>query len=80
MSELAEKLYDYSQLDGSELGEMLAAMCQLSKHEGQLGVRLRSALEREMRLQLEWLESNCEVEVIEETSRRKTRVLRFINQ
>jgi hypothetical protein len=77
LNELAGELNDYAVLGPDEYGEYLTALVGLAMQEGLMNFDFCEAVRGEMRAQLEWLKSNCEIVETTQTYKRSRKVLRF---
>jgi hypothetical protein len=57
----ANKLLDYAELEGSELGEFCSALVNVFRNIDCAGDAFRKATEREIKLQLAYFEKNSEI-------------------
>lgn len=77
IQEKADKLKEYAELEGTELGEYLLALISLAKHINMASDSLEIALEHEIDLSLEYLSKSCKIIEIEETITRKFKQLEW---
>jgi hypothetical protein len=81
LHQMAEKLYEFSELEGSEFGEYLSSLSDLARRSESMSNEFMAAVKTEMARMLDWIAENCEVVEEDQPSiTRKTKVLRFLNE
>lgn len=60
-SEQIQKLCEYAEADGSELGDAIDALIALSRYDYILSESLNDLIQKEMESQLENFQENCEI-------------------
>ncbi len=79
LQQLAEALEKYAELESSEMGDTLTALIRLSRYADHISEALTTALQIEMKEQLDWLQEHSVIEEKVIQAARTIQVLRFLD-